>query len=393
MMDLLNVAPCGIFSFNDEGIIMQANENICAKVQISKEDLLGQKLNTIFTLPTLIFYQTHFYPLLKMQHSVDEIFVTLKSKEGKEIPVLLSAKRIEAERGVEYVCACLPIYNRKNYEDEIIEAKRLAEKALEKNSALTDAKAKLQLQIELLDEKMYELQGRNEELKELSMTISHDLQESVRKLHLFTDLLLNADSKFPQEQTLKRITKQTLRLKQLLLGIEDWMTLDNNVLKVEELVLSEVLLEAKQKLLAKYPDQPFELEIGNLPKIRGDREQFLILFYEFLSNSLKFRSAERPLKVRITTTILQHNQFKALHDRYLYNDHYRIVYSDNGIGFNEKYTDQVLHLFKKLDKNSRGMGVGLTLCKKIVANHKGKFTVTGKEGEGCSFIIFLPLNS
>lgn len=119
----------------------------------------------------------------------------------------------------------------------------------------------------------------------------------------------------------------------------------------------------------------------------------IILFYELLSNSLKFRSADRPLKVSITSTILQHNQFKALQDRYLYNDHHKIVYSDNGIGFNEKYCDQIFQLFKKLDKDSKGMGVGLTLCKKIVANHKGKLTARSKKGEGCSFVIYLPLYS
>jgi sigma-B regulation protein RsbU (phosphoserine phosphatase) len=237
MVDLLNVAPCGIFSFNDEGIIIQANDTVCTLVKFDKQNLIHQKVSTIFTLPTIIFYQTHLYPLLKMKDSVEEIFITLKTKEGKEIPVLLSVKRIKEEGNVENICSCLPIYNRKNYEDEIIAAKKQAEKALEENSALIDTKAKLQQQIELLDDKMFQLQRRNEELKELNTTMSHDLQEPIRKLHLFSDLLLHGGSNTPQEQTLKKITNQTLRLKQLLHGLQDWIILDNDALKISEVDL------------------------------------------------------------------------------------------------------------------------------------------------------------
>ena len=393
MVDLLNLAPCGIFSFNDEGIIVQANDTMCALVTIDKANLVQQKVNKIFTLPSLIFYQTHFYPLLKMQHAVDEIYITLKSAAGREIPVLLSAKRVEQEGSVENICTCLPIYNRKNYEDEIIAAKKLAEKALQENSALTEAKKQLQQQIELLDEKMYELQHRNEELKELNNTVSHDLQEPIRKLHLFTDLLLQEKSQIPQEQTLQRITNQTLRLKQLLHGLQDWIILDNEALKISEMDLVSILNAAKQKLLAKNPELEIDIYASNLLKIGGDEEQFSILFYELLSNSVKFRSADRPLKVTVETSILHYNQFKALQDHYRYCDHYKITYSDNAVGFKEKYNEQIFQLFNKLDKESKGLGIGLTLCKKIVANHKGKIEVTSKEGEGSSFAIYLPCTS
>lgn len=392
MVDILNLAPCGIFSFDDEGVILQANDTLCTLVKINKEDLVHQKVNAIFTISTLIFYQTHFYPLLKMQHFVNELFITLKSKDKEEIPVLLSAKRIEKEGKIENICSCLTIYNRKNYEDEIIAAKKQAEKALAENSALIEAKAKLQHQVELLDEKMYELQQRNDELKDLNNTVSHDLQEPIRKLHLFSDSLLHAKSQMTQEQTLKKILNQTLRLKQLLLGLQDWMILDNEDLQISEINLADVLSTAKQKVLAKNSGLAIDIEANNLPRIKVDREQFSILFYELLSNSVKFRSADRPLKITIETTILNYNQFKALQDHYRYNDHYKIVYSDNAIGFKETYKEQIFKLFKKLHKEINGLGIGLTLCKKIVTNHKGILTTTSKEGQGSSFIIYLPVN-
>jgi signal transduction histidine kinase len=207
---------------------------------------------------------------------------------------------------------------------------------------------------------------------------------------LFTDSLLHAKSKIPQEQTIKKITNQTLRLKQLLLGLQDWILLDNDALKISEVDLADIVSKAKQKLQAKNPGLVINIEANHLPRIKADAEQFVILFYELLSNSAKFRSVDKPLKVSIETTILNYNQFKALQDHYQYSDHYKIVYSDNAVGFKEKYKDQIFQLFKKLDKDSKGLGIGLTLCKKIVANHRGKLTATSKEGIGSSFIIYLP---
>ncbi|HYH14427.1 MAG TPA: PAS domain-containing protein, partial [Flavisolibacter sp.] len=113
MVNLLQAAPCGIFSFNEEGIIVQVTPTLCEWVHRTPEELQYQKLDMLLTLPSQIFYQTHFLPLLKMQHKAEEIFLTLKTKEDGEIPVLVSARQAMDEGHMEYVCACIPIYHRK----------------------------------------------------------------------------------------------------------------------------------------------------------------------------------------------------------------------------------------------------------------------------------------
>ena len=105
MADLIHAAPCCIFSFTDEGLIVQANDTLCRLLKQERQDICGQKVNKIFTVSTLIFYQTHFFPLLKMQQSVEELYITLKKADKEEGPVLMSARRISENGTTENICA------------------------------------------------------------------------------------------------------------------------------------------------------------------------------------------------------------------------------------------------------------------------------------------------
>ena len=136
MADIFNATSCGIFSFNDEGKILQANTAVCAMLQMEKAHLLRQQLKSLFTVSTQIFFETHLYPLLKFNNSLEEIFVTLKTSSGKEVPIILSAKRVIEEGIAENIFSCLTVYNRKSYEEEIIRGKREAEKDLSEHITL-----------------------------------------------------------------------------------------------------------------------------------------------------------------------------------------------------------------------------------------------------------------
>lgn len=389
MVNLLQVAPCGIFSFNDEGMIVQVSPTLCEWVHYRPEELQHKKLDKLLTLSSLIFYQTHFLPLLKMQYHAEEIFLTLKTKEGSEIPMLVSAQQVADEDQTEYVCACIPIYHRKQYEDEILQAKREAENALQENSILINAKSQLQHNLEELDDKIFKLQQRNEELHQFHSIISHDLQEPLRKLHLFADLL-HLHKSDASGEVLHKVTQQVNRVRGLFLGLQEYVQLDNKTLKLSPLELNAVVLMAKQKLLQYYPAANLELELSNLPRVEGDLNQLVMLFYHLLENSFKFRSAA-PLRVNVEGILLHQNQFKGLKDQYQYTHHVKILYNDNGIGFDPKHKEQIFQLLKKVDQETEGQGVGLTICKKIVTNHKGTIEATGEEGRGACFTIFLPL--
>lgn len=391
MVDITNAAPCCIFSFNDEGLIMQVNDTLCELLGLGRQEVYRQKVNKIFTLSTLIFYQTHFFPLLKMQQCVDELYITLKTAGNEEVPVLLSAKRIIESGSIENVCACLPIYHRKKYEEEILSAKKQAEEALQQNTELIKVKTELQKHIEALDEQLYTLHQRNEELKQFNTIITHDLQEPLRKLHLFTDILMNKKEASPLAPVLHKVIHLVNQLRSLLYSVQDYVQLEEQILNIKVVDLEKAVLAAKQKVIAEYPGVPFNIAEKGLEPIEGDFNQLVLLFYELLSNSLKFRRPNQKPEILIEGTRLQYNQFKTSEGRYKYTEHLQIRYSDNSIGFEPQYAQQIFHLLKKLNKEEKGKGIGLTMGKKIIANHRGTISATGQKGAGATFIIYLPL--
>ena len=120
MEQYLDNAPCLYFSSLDDGTIINVNTTLCRKLGYTKEELEGQKLDTIFTIPTRIFQQTHFFPLLKMQGWAEEIYITLQTRSGEQLPLLINAERkIEDNKAIS-VYVGIVVLNRKRFEDELV---------------------------------------------------------------------------------------------------------------------------------------------------------------------------------------------------------------------------------------------------------------------------------
>ena len=172
--DFFEDAPCGYFSFFDDGNIHIVNDTLCSLLGYSKPELEGKNIELLFTLPTKIFYQTHFFPLVKMQAHAEEIFITLLTKSGEYLPVLLNAKRVEHTRPLT-VCAFIVVHNRKRFEDELVNARNEAEKALKENSMLQQIRNELQNHSEQLDKQIQTVNKQNNELRQLNHVVTHSL--------------------------------------------------------------------------------------------------------------------------------------------------------------------------------------------------------------------------
>jgi phosphoserine phosphatase RsbU/P len=390
MADILNATSCGIFSFSDEGKILQANAAICAMLQVEKEQLIGQPAEAFFTVSTRIFFQTHLYPLLKFNNSLEEIFVTLKGSSNKEIPIILSARRIVEHGIAENIFSCLTVYNRKNFEEEIIRAKNEAEKTLRENTTLTKTQHTLQEHVQLLDEKMFLLQQYNETLKQIGYAVSHELQEPVRKLNLFVDMLLHHKQDNWIQDNEERINAQIQKLKLIISGLQQYVWLDDSSDGTITTDLNELLESATKKLHAENPGVRLVVHAKDLPHIAAKPKQMELLFYHLLSNAIRFGHPERTPQVNISATTINRNQFKLLQNHYSYRRYHKIDVTDNGRGFDPEFATYIFELFKKLDASQQGSGIGLTLSKKIVLNHNGMITATSREGIGSIFTIYLP---
>ena len=127
--EILNNAPCGFLSFTDDGLIVLTNVTLAKLLGYETDSLRGKKFEMILPIASRIFYQTHFFPLLKLHGKIEEIYFSLRAKEGHDIPMLINAsRRCEGEDFV-YDCIFIPILQRIQYEDEILKAKKAAEVA------------------------------------------------------------------------------------------------------------------------------------------------------------------------------------------------------------------------------------------------------------------------
>jgi sigma-B regulation protein RsbU (phosphoserine phosphatase) len=350
-------------------------------------------VEAIFPIPTRIFYQTHFFPLLKMQGEAAEIFIFLQTRIGNQLPVLVNATR-ELVNGLAFNnCACIVVKNRKKFEDELVSAKKLAESMLQENTALKTAQEELRLQSEKLEEQFQLVKKRNDELKQITRAITHNLQEPLRKTVLFANILSSQDpGSAEHKERLQRLMHQVHNMRNSVHGLQQYVWLNESELKAELLDLDKIVKSATQQLEQEFGPGLLLLSTEKLPPVEGDQHQVYQLFYQVLKNSLEYRKPGNVATVTVSSTVVKKNRFKTLRDRYKYQEYVRIVIRDEGIGFDPQFNQQVFDLFKRLHHSDR-MGIGLSLCKLVVEKHGGWIAADGKPQQGTSVTIFFPLHN
>ncbi len=390
MAKYFDEAPCIYFSLADDGTLLEVNELLCKSLGYEKAELAGQKGDIIFTIPTRIFQQTHFFPLLKMQGHAEEIFISLLKKNGDHLPVLINAQRKVLAEGAASLYAGIVVHNRQKFEEELIAARHAAEKALTENTALIKTQQELQQQTEALDQKINIVNKQNEELRQFNQVVTHNIQEPLRKLSVFSGLLVDEKDTRMQQVLAEKVKGAMAQMHSVISGLQQYVWLNEAPLQPAHLQLEQLLPAIKDRLAAENPGVVLALETGSLQPFEGDGAQIETLFYQLLKNAIRFRKESGKTFVHITGSTLRQNRFRNVEGRYQYIDYLRIQVQDGGIGFNEKYKDQAFELFKRLHKES-GRGVGLALCKKVVDNHHGAISIDSKAGEGTVVTILLPL--
>jgi sigma-B regulation protein RsbU (phosphoserine phosphatase) len=388
-MESFAFAPCVYFVTKDDGILHEINDFACCELQYTRAEIVGYKIEKFLTVASKIFYQTHFFPLLRLNNIANEIYITLQKKDGGHLPVLLNAERKILE-GVELnLFVGIIVHNRKKFEDELIAAKKAAEKSAYENRELLLAKQELHARTEELDNQIYLVKKHNEELRQFNKVITHDMQEPLRKISFYTSSLIQMPEKFDRGVYISKIYKVSNQMRDIISGLQQYVWLDEASIQINKVDLTSILNSVKQKLLHEFPGIELEVEISRLLDITVNYEQFQILLYHLLSNAIRFRKDIQHVSVKIEMNMLQKNQFRSVEDKYKYVEFVRLRFIDQGIGFNQEWANQVFDLFRKLHPES-GRGLGLSICKKIVDNHKGMISIESKVNKGTIVTIDLP---
>ena len=241
-----------------------------------------------------------------------------------------------------------------------------------------------------------QLKTINEDLDNFAYIASHDLQEPLRKIRMFTDTLLTkytGTMEEPGKDYLHKIDRSSRRMQLLIEDILDFSRLSSNMDAFKETDLNEVVQNVLSELEEEIAEKKAVIELKELPVHSIVPSMFAQLFQNLVYNALKFSKKDDIPNIKISSEKIKGMLIPGIDKKYHYDDYNTIVVSDNGIGFEEKYADQIFVIFKRLHSSStyEGTGIGLAICKKIADKHNGYIYAKGKPGVGSEFIIALPL--
>ncbi|HZY78491.1 MAG TPA: PAS domain-containing protein [Cyclobacteriaceae bacterium] len=246
---------------------------------------------------------------------------------------------------------------------------------------------------EIVMQKTLELQQSNQSLEEFAFIASHDLKEPLRKISTLTDRLVaieNVNISADGQVYLQKVISSSIRMQRMideLLALAQ-VTSDRDYQEVNlQTVLSDVLQTFDQKI----EETGAKVISKGLPTAMVVPSQFRQLFQNLISNSLKFRKTDRPTQIEITHEYLSSNTV-ALHNLQPAGRYLQLTFSDNGIGFDNRFLPKIFSIFQRLHPRNKyeGTGIGLSICKKIVENHGGVIIADGMVDQGATFKIIVP---
>lgn len=242
-------------------------------------------------------------------------------------------------------------------------------------------------QKEELEKLTEELKISNSDLEQFAYVASHDLQEPLRKIQSFGERIILTEKERLSEtgrDYFSRMMNASSRMQILINDLLSYSRLSTRREAFLKIDLNEVVKEVLVDMEVAIEKNNVKVDLKYLPFIDADKTQMRQLFQNLISNAIKFKKEDENSVIKIYGKKL--NPVPALKKEFA-----EITVEDNGIGFEEKYSDKIFQFFQRLEgKKYEGSGIGLAVCRKIVLRHGGTITVTSNPGIGSKFIIMLP---
>jgi signal transduction histidine kinase len=263
------------------------------------------------------------------------------------------------------------------------------------NEIILRANKTLEAQYAAIEKHAAELKNKNMELDAFTYISSHDLQEPLRKIQTFANVILtneypnlSADGKLKFD----RILYSTTRMRELINSLLTFSRTNIVDRKFESTDLNIVLADVKEALHENIQEKKVIIETDFNGKIDIIPFQFVQLMENLLSNAIKFAKKDTPLQITIKSNIADgatlENEKLSPQEKYCH-----ITFEDNGIGFEPQHSEKIFGVFQRLHSRDiyEGTGIGLAIVKKIVENHNGFITASSVPMEGVKFNIYIPV--
>ncbi len=353
MDELLNNAPCGFLVITDNGDTVEANATLLKLLGYAREELIGAHVRKLFSAAGNIFYQTHFFPLLKLQGRIEEIYLPMRSSAGEEIPVLVNAARREQNGAVFYDCVLMAMHQRHVYEDDILQAKRTAETA-------------------------------NRTKEEFLSAVSHDLRTPLTSILGWIEILKGKENDAELvKKALATIKRGAETQKTLIEDILDFARISSGKLRIDArpVDLKEIITSSMEIVVpaADAKEIHIESDLGADVFVMGDAMRLQQVLWNLLANAIKFT----PKKGRINISMGRSGP------------NAEIKVSDTGKGISAEFLPYVFDRFLQENTNDTssysGLGLGLAITRHVVELHGGSVTAESPgENKGAVFTVILP---
>ncbi|MEP7110782.1 MAG: ATP-binding protein [Ferruginibacter sp.] len=357
----------GAVTLNEEGTILYCNTHFAKMVSLPLQNVIGTKFNNYID----DFLKKHVEDLVKQdgENTLKEEGY-LHTTDGNTLPVLISVNTFSLDNNfvIGIILTDLTIQN-KNQEE-------------------------LRNRTRQLEQKNIELENVNKDLTTFTYVSSHDLQEPVRKIQNFVDCILHDEEKNLSEtgkEYFRRMSHTAKRMQELIEDLLTYSRTRNSDRKFEKTDLNIIINGVEKDFEEIIQEKKAIIEVADLSEVTVIRFQFHQLFLNLISNSLKFSKAGTIPRIKIRSEIVKLNLLNndQLHSK---TDYCHITYTDNGIGFDPQYSVRIFEVFQHLHGQDeyKGTGMGLAICKRVIENHNGIITATGKLNNGARFDIYIP---
>lgn len=425
--DVLNTAPCGFLSFADDGTVRLANATLLDLLGYRADEVIGRHVERLLTIGSRIFYQTHWFPLVRLHGSADEIFLMLRSSAGEDVGMLVNAVRRERRGETVYDCVLMHVQERQKYEDELLRARRAAERARaelqaqkeelqQANEQLEMQALELELQRQQLQEQAAELETTSEELRAKNEALivrsqeaeqlravaddanqaksaflavmSHELRTPLNAIAGYVELLemgIHGPVTEAQLATLGRIARSERHLLRLINEVLNLSRIEAGKVEyaIEPVPVREIVTGITPMIEPQLSQKnvTFSVEVPAGLIVRADREKAQQVLLNLLSNAMKF--TPEGGSVSLVATQCDGSAEPVC-----------IQVSDTGIGIPHDKLDAVFQPFVQVDatrtRSAEGSGLGLAISRDLARGMGGDLTADSTLGQGSTFTLLLP---
>jgi PAS domain S-box-containing protein len=353
LLAAVEFSPNGLIMSDGNGKIVLVNREVERLFGYWREELLGQSIEML--VPHRFHgrhseYRAGFYesPRARVMGAGRDLYAL--RKDGTEFPVEIGLNPVQTDEGLYVLSSVVDIAARKKAEEAL---RRAAE----------------------------DLKRSNEELEQFAYVASHDLQEPLRMVIGFLNLLEERYKPQLDENATKYINfavDGARRMSQLISDLLAYSRVEHIGANIQPVDLNKILGSATANLRNSIQESSAQITNDELPTVPGNSTRLTQLFQNLMGNAIKFRREGVPPQIHIGCRMER--------------DHWLLSVKDNGIGVAPEYKDKIFMIFQRLHGREKypGTGIGLAICKKIVERHGGSIWIESNSGEGSAFFFTLP---